>query len=93
MTHLQNEMLINNDMLGIAAERIRQSTLGSAVVSTREAVRTCAELFEIVLARLARPTAIDHAADRGDVSGFEFFDVLADRRHATDDLMARNAGI
>ena len=62
MRTLQDEVFVDDDMVGIAAEGVRLSALG-AVVGTREAVRPLTILLQPFLAGRAGPAAVHHAAD------------------------------
>lgn len=76
---------------------LRISTIGDASeVRVREVVReghVPAELLKAGLALGAGPVGVDHAADRGDISGLVLGDCRAHLRDTADDLMAWDAGI
>ena len=86
----QNEALIDDDAVGVAAIGDAAEVLVGEVVGERQ-VR--AELLQALLALRAGAVGIDHAADRGEVAGLELRDCGADLGDAADDLVAWNAGI
>jgi hypothetical protein len=81
---MQNKALIDDYALGIAAVCDASEVLVREVVG-KDQVWT--ELLEAGLALGAATIGVDHAADRGEVAGFELSDGRANPRHmpATQD--------
>jgi len=83
------KLLRHDNALRVAAERAAAEMLVGAAVSHRH---VGAVLLEARAAFRARATGIDEAADSDDVADLEFFTAIADRSHATDDLVTGTAG-
>ena len=84
----QYEILVDNDVVGIAAIGL---TLAAAFLG---AVGTGETFFAILLKSFVTTCAllagVDHAADTGQIAGFEAFDVGTNRDHAANDFVARH---
>ena len=87
---MQDEVLVDDDALGVAAVGDAAGVLVGEVVGERH---VGAELLETRLALGAGAVGVDQAADGGEVAGLEFGDGGADLGDAADDLMAGNAGV
>ena len=85
---LQRERLVDDDLLGVAAEGHAAEMLVLAVVGEGRAGR--AVLLEALRAVVAGAAAVDEAADRGEVARLELRDARADSRDAAEDLVARH---
>ncbi len=86
----QNEPLIDDDAVGVAAIGHAAEMLVWKVVGERE-VR--AELLETLPATWAGMVGIDHAADGDEVAGFVLRDGRANLGDTADDLVARDARV
>ena len=81
----QNEVLVDDDAVGVAAIGDASEVLVRRVVG-EDHVR--AELLKASLALGAGAVRIDHAADRGEVAGLVLGDRRADLGDTADDLVA-----
>ena len=91
MADLEHEFLAHHDVIAIAAERVAAGLAVGAVIGGGEGI--LAELLEPLLARLAMLATVDHAAHADDLAFLEPGDLAANRGHAPDDLVTRDAGI
>src|SRR5262245_58606569 len=85
--HLQDEVVVDDDMRRVAAIGVAAALLVLAVISGCE--DTVAKLLEPLATARAGAAGIDHAAHGRDVAGLESLHLRADRRDTTDDLVAR----
>ncbi len=92
MRDLQDEALVDDDLVRIAAESVAAEHGIGAVIRADE-TGGLAILLLAVLARCAVPAAVDHAADADDIADLELGDVAADRGDVADDLVAGDAGV
>ena len=88
--NVQDEMIVDDDAVGVAAEGHAAQMLLRRVVGVN-AVR--AELFQALFAVLTGAVGINHAANRGEVAGLEVLDGGTDLGDAADDLVSRRAGV
>jgi len=88
--HLQHEIVLDHDALGIAAQCMAGSICGFGTIGVGHAA--FAELFQPLVARVAGFAAVDHTADAHDIAFLEAADGRADVRDAADDLVAGDAG-
>ncbi len=91
MTDLQHELLVDDDALRVAAERMTRRVFRTAVVGADEAV--LAVLLETFIAGAAMLATADHATDADDIARCETGDVRTDGADATDDLVAGHTRI
>ncbi len=90
--HVHDETLLDNDLLGIAAEGERAVGFWIFVVALAvvigEGRRFLAILLEVFLAGRAFAAGVDHAADTGPVADLQLLDMGADFHDLADDLVA-----
>ena len=87
----EGEGLVDDDMGGVAAEGVAAEVLVGAVIGEGGSRQT--ELLQAPLAARAGAAGVDHAARGADVADLDLRDLGADRGDATDDLVARDAGV
>lgn len=90
MGDAQNELLLDHDLVGVAAQGIFTAKY-RAVVSTGKTA--LAILLVALCAGGTLLAAVDHAADTGEVADLELLDAGAHRSHPTDDFVARDRRI
>lgn len=90
MGYAQHVALMNNDLLGVTAERVAGRILRRAVIGEHHMITV---VFQPVPALLALFTAIDHTADAHQIANGVTGDAAAYGGHPADDFMTRHAGI
>ena len=91
VTDLQHEMVIDDDLLRIAAQRMARRVVGLAIIGAGPPL--FAIIFQILFAAGACAAAIDQTAHAHDIAHLEAGDLCPDGADVTDDFMARNAGV
>ena len=89
--HLEREVLVDDDGLGIAAIGHLAGELVGAVIGARRPGD--AILLQALDAVLARAAGVDEAADAGEIAFLELRDLATDAADAADDLMSGNVRI
>ncbi len=88
LRHLENEVLGDHDLGGVAAVGRRLPIHLGAVVGLRRAL--LAELLVVQAAVAAVAARVDHAPHAGEITHLEPGDLRAHARHAADDLVPRH---
>ena len=83
---LQDEMIANDDVVGVAALADRSVVIVRAVVGLDAAL--AAEHLPAFQALVALHAAVDHAPDRDGIANPMARDLVADRGDGADDLVA-----